>query len=414
MDLIEINDPNYQDFAGVENAETITFANKKPEAANDVSKDCHLYIYVKTKDSDLLELNDYPSLTVLNNHKEEVGSNFKSGSQSPAADLELLLQANETLVKDPSHVSEYIDLLKKSKFNSVYFTLNKETSGYRPTILLLKSLLGNLTNELKHSDNQQLTNEVDRLRSQINEWSQLSHYELQSKIAPYLQNTIMNKFTKVSQLIYYSEELSLIISNCIFDAEEEVQTSLLSLTKEKCHGTLVDSASKLNYLEGKIDAILPAETSISSSTYTTNTPLKELKKQVTEVKLPQLQEQVNGLLLSNFGKTTVPVFVITALGDLLNYIDLNTAVAFTALSIALASYNVGKDAYKLMKKFKDWYLDNLRISIDKNLAYLNNKLDDNVKVYGLDLDGKKSHIEKLNEELDKLETVEKALEKTAS
>ncbi|GME73951.1 unnamed protein product [Ambrosiozyma monospora] len=67
-----------------------------------------------------------------------------------------------------------------------------------------------------------------------------------------------------------------------------------------------------------------------------------------------------------------------------------------------------------MKKFKDWYLDNLRISIDKNLAYLNNKLDDNVKVYGLDLDGKKSHIEKLNEELDKLETVEKALEKTAS
>ncbi|VEU24003.1 DEKNAAC105093, partial [Brettanomyces naardenensis] len=281
------------------------------------------------------------------------------------------------------------------------YTLGKETSGYRPLILLLTSLLIDLRNSLGTEgvdDDIQLT----QLRRQIAEWTQNSHLELQTKVTPYMDEVIMNKFTKLFQVVGNSDQLALTMANYMFNDQLQVKKSLFS-SPIRCHGSLVDSNSNLNYLEGKIDGIFPSD----EKNEPLSDPLKGLKKNVTQNMLPSLQGKLNCIFLKESIEIPLPVFCITTWGYIIDYIDLNTGAAIFTFSLALAAYKMSQGIYKEVSKFKDEYLDDLRVTIDKNLVYLNDKLSQNVNKYGSQLKVKTKLIEQLDAEVENVTSVQK-------
>ncbi|ODV86514.1 hypothetical protein CANARDRAFT_187107, partial [[Candida] arabinofermentans NRRL YB-2248] len=405
IEFVEINNigPSSK-VSKLQNVESITIGDddtiKQPSDFG-----CHMYIYVKSKNSEMLEVsNNYPLLNIINEESQDIGSNFKTSidSNSTVINLNKFNKANELISNSSSsNITEYLTLIKESKINSFLFTLNKETSGYKPIILLVESLLQDMKFNLKNKSNKNhFEKESNSLKIQINQWSQLSHFELQSKIIPFLTDILIMKFSKISQILFNVDDFQLVLSKHLFEDELNIQKSTFNFTKVKCHGSLIDSTNKLNYLEGKIDSLLPQDDELQTDNIITN-PITQLKQLTNDVKLPELEAKINKITLDNLILINLPTFSITTIGYILNYLELNSTMALIALSLAISFNNISKSSYSLLNNFKDWYIENLRLSIDKNTIYLNNKLSENLKKVESNIDKRLKNFENLSKEVEK-------------
>ncbi|KAG7696992.1 hypothetical protein KL915_002255 [Ogataea haglerorum] len=393
IELLEINDPqNLRIDSGVSE----TTVPVQPSPANE----CHLYIYVKTRPGEPLEINNYPSLSVLNTQVQESGSSFQLQTQGEiAVDLEKARLANELLMKSPNNVSRYLELVKKSNISALLFTLSRETSASRPTCLLLQSLLSDIDQQLKFEQKPDLVKEVDALKKEIENWAQMSHFELQSKIGPYLQDVLIQRFSKITQIVPNIDDFDLVLSKYLFDDETYIQKSMFNFTPVKCHGSLLESTAKLNYLEGKIDLLLPAN---AEPPQPLAHPVALLKHKVLNRDLPDLQQKISRIVLHNLATINLPAFAVCTVGHVIDYISMDTAVAVVVLSLAISSNNISKAVFCHLDAFRKSYMEDLRTSIDRSLEHLRRRLDRNLEQNGLHKAEKQQLRQQLSSALEKL------------
>ncbi|KAG7922160.1 hypothetical protein KL905_002182 [Ogataea polymorpha] len=391
IELLEINDPEtLHPDSGISETSAV-----QPSAPND----CHLYIYVKTRPGEPLEINNYPSLSVLNTQIPETGGSFQLQTQGEiAVDLEKARLANELLMESPNNVSRYLELVKKSNISALLFTLSRETSGNRPAALLLRSLLSDIDEQLRFEEKPDLVKETNALRKEIENWAQMSHFELQSKIAPYLQDVLIQRFSKITQIVPNIDDFDLVLSKYLFDDETYIQKSMFNFTPVKCHGSLLDSTAKLNYLEGKIDLLLPANTEPPQPLAH---PVAVLKQKVLNEDLPELQQKISRIVLHNLATINLPAFAVCTVGHVIDYISMDTAVAVVVLSFAISSNNISKAVFRHLDAFRKSYTENLRTSIDRSLEHLRRRLNRNLEHNGLNKAEKKHLRQQLSNTLDK-------------
>ncbi|KAH3662496.1 hypothetical protein OGAPHI_005748 [Ogataea philodendri] len=394
IEFLEINQPDLLHQSGSQVSETTSTVQ------NSVPTDCHLYIYVKSRPGEPLEVGDYPSLTVLNTSIQEHGASFQSQTHDDlVVDLEKANLANKLLLESPNNVSKYLELVKNSRITSLLFTLSRETSGDKPFVLLLQSLLSDIDQQLKFEQKPDIVREVDSLKKEIDSWAQLSHFELQSKIAPYLNDVLIQRFSKVAQIVPNIDDFDLVLSKYLFDDETYIQKSMFNFTPVKCHGSLLESTAKLNYLEGKVDLLLPPSTQEPEPLAS---PLSILKHKVINSDLPALQNQVSRTVLHNLAAINLPVFAVCSVGHVIDYISVDTAVAIVVFSFAISSNNISKAVYRYLAEFKNRYLDNTRTSIDRSFEHLRQRLERNLEENGLNKEEKQRLRQQLTNELSKL------------
>ncbi|GMF05863.1 unnamed protein product [[Candida] boidinii] len=58
-------------------------------------------------------------------------------------------KANELMNQSTSNSSEYLNLLKKSNIFKFLYLINKETSGYRPSIALMRSVIRDIYKQIE-------------------------------------------------------------------------------------------------------------------------------------------------------------------------------------------------------------------------------------------------------------------------
>lgn len=376
LSFVEINDRLFRKNIKIEGAANLDFTDRQED--DKISESCcQIFIYVVSRISDVVKLNDLPYFVILNESKKEtVGSLLVEDIEENnfRVDLDKLHEANSLLNESVSNISEYLNLYQKSNINELLFTLNRETSGYKPLILLLRSLVRDL--HLKESDDIKIASE---LKDEITEWAQVSHFELQSKVSPFLEKVLLKELTKISQLVMNSGDLTLVISNLLNGTRIKLKEGIFS-DEIECYGSLKDAAANSHYLEGKIDALF-SENRAQFSEKNVDDFLIQLQDEVTNNKLPELQSQINQFLTKEIIATPFTIFALCNVGFIYDFISLNTAIAVTALSIAVTANISQKKIISIISNFISWYLEKLRLYIDNTVVFLGNRLDSRIANY---------------------------------
>lgn len=413
LSFVEVNDTTFSQHVKVEGAENLDF-NSEPKDDAISEPDCQIWLYVTSENSNTVKINDYPYFEITNHVEEpsDLGASLMSKLKENtfAIDLQKLLKANTLVSENINNISEYLSLYKKSNINELLFTINRETSGYKPLILLLRSLMKDLT--IEESDDLKIAKE---LKNEITSWAQNSHFELQSKVAPFLEHVLVKDLTKISQLIMNSGDLTLVVSNLLNGTSVKVKNGLFGKEIE-CYGSLQDSIAQSHYLEGKIDALFP-ESLNEGDTYNTvkaDSILLDLKNKVANDKIPAIQSKINKYLINEIIAAPFTIFVLSNVGYLYDIITLNTAVALTALTVAVTANTTQKKIIKDIVKFKDWYLEQLRLYIDKTTVLLGEKLDKNILQYEETQAMKRETVKNLQTVLVELEAADRLLKNTDS
>lgn len=406
ISFIEINDPSFSRNEKAEGAEELTL--------NTVQKDdeiketeLHNMIYVKSDTNGINKINDLPYFEVINGSSTttNVGTSLKENLKENTfrIDLEKLEKGNNLIAESIQNISEYLTLYEESNMNELLYTINRETSGYKPLILLLRGLIRDLENDQAVLENDTQT----KLKQEIQDWSQKAHFELQSKVTPFLENVLVKELSKFSQLVYNSGDLTLVVSNLLNGSRVKVKTGLLKEPIE-CYGSLEDSIAQSYYLEGKIDVAIPTESIRGSQT---DKFIEELKRDVSNEKIPELQSKINSLLIKEIIAAPLTIFTVSNIGYIYDLISLNTTFALTALTIALAANTSQKKFINLINQFKDWYLEQLRLYIEKTTSSLSHQLKGNIEDFTHTNIKKGELIDELRGSLKEIEKADASLKK---
>jgi hypothetical protein len=411
LSFVEVNDKQFNHSIKVEGAESLNF-DVLPKDDQIIESDCQIWVYVTSSTEKVEKINDLPYF-VLNNNSKEISTigtslteNFKKNNFE--VDLAKLNHANELVSENINNISEYLRLYQQSNMNELLYTINRETSGYKPLILLLRSLIRDL--QFEESDDVEVSKE---LKQEITDWAQKSHFELQSKVTPFLENVLVKDLTKISQLIINSGDLTLIISNLLNGTRAKVKNGLFNEGVE-CYGSLQDAIANSYYLEGKIDTLFPeavtpeCEDSIENK-ITVNKFLYELQDKVASEKLPELQSNINKFLTKEIITVPFTIFALCNIGYLYDFVTLNTCFAITALSIAITANRSQKKIISIISEFKDWYLEQLRVYIEKTTTFLGERLVANISAYDLSQSKKRETVDELKLALLELEKADKKL-----
>lgn len=404
--FIEVNDKTFSQHVKVDGADNLDL-NTISKDDKIKESDCQLWVYVTSSNGNIEKINDLPYFVIINESNEsQVGGKLVESlnENNFQVDLNKLYEANNLIGESINNVSKYLKLYQESNMNELLYTINRETSGYKPLILLLRSLLRDL--DIHESDDVKIAKE---LKDEITAWSQNSHFELQSKVTPFLENILVKDFTKISQLIINSGDLTLVISNLLNGTRVKLKTGLFEKEIE-CYGSLEDSIAKSHYLEGKIDALFPEnKNNINRPTENVDNYLDDLKGEIANVKLPKLQSQINKFLIKEIIAAPFTIFALTNVGYIYDIVTLNTVIAVTALSIAVTANSSQKKVISIISDFKDWYLEELRLYIDNTMSLLGKRLNDNIKAYEISQVKKREIIHDLKSALIELETADEIL-----
>lgn len=399
LSFIEVNDKTFSKNVEIDGATSLDFDRPKDDKIQE--SDIQLWVYVKSPSDATEKVNDLPYFVVVNNKSNNgPGSLLKENSNDFEVDLEKLDIANTLLLEDVGNVSKYLNLYQESNINALLFTLNKETSGYKPTILVLRSLLKDL--KIEESNDVEL---AKILNKEIKEWSQNAHFELQSKVTPFVEKILLKELTKINQLIVNSGDLTLLIATLLNDSRIKIKTGVFNKEVE-CYGSLQESTGKTHYLEGKIDGLFGGKQQQNEKV---EDFLINLKKELATKKLPELQSNINKFLTTEIIGKPFIVFLICNFGYIYDFISLNTTVAITALSIALAINTSQKKIIKIIDEFKDWYLEQLRLYINHTARFLSNRLDNTIDNYEFELQRKRDCIEEVRSFIKELEEADKKM-----
>ncbi|GME92533.1 unnamed protein product [[Candida] boidinii] len=377
-------------------------------------------------------------------------------------------KANELMNQSTSNSSEYLNLLKKSNIFKFLYLINKETSGYRPSIALMRSVIRDIykqietenvenkravnNNDINDTDYnisltelssserlQQLESKGKELNEQINKWAQSSHYELQSRIMPFFDKVFISKYGKLHELFLKLDDLDLIMSSNIFAPEgiksnknsilntflkfsnknDKIDKNFKSINEDLYYGSLRDSIAQLNYLEGKIDTATEnlTLTKINNNSnqeielIDLESPMKKVEEKTINIKLPELSENIQNSMFNNFLKISLPTFMVSSSFFILGYMELNTSIAFLIFSIVLALNNISKESIKQIYDFRTWYLNQVRISIDESKSLLKDKVNSKLDLTKIIINDDFKVIDELAKDLKNLEKIENNLEK---
>lgn len=404
LSLIEINDPTFSRTEQTEGAEELILTSNKKD--NQITEsECQTIVYVKSESSAVDRLNDLPYFEVINTscETENRGTILKEHLRPNTfqIDLEKLEKGNQLMAESIQNVSEYLKLYQDSNINELLYTINRETSGYKPFILLLRSLI----RDLEHSTTEIDNTEILKLKQEVLDWSQNAHFELQSKVTPFLDDVLVKDLSKFSQLVYNSGDLTLVVSNLLNGTRAKINTGLFKEPIE-CYGSLEESISGSHYLEGKIDAVIPAADSEGSKV---DQFLDDLKFQVSNEKIPALQSEINNILIKEIIAAPFTVFTVCNIGYIYDFIALNTAFALTALTAAITANTTQKKFIKMIVEFKDWYLEQLRLYIENTTVSLSQQLKSNIRNLELKNAERAKNLDELRSVLVKVEEADNIL-----
>lgn len=407
LSFIEVNDKQFNKHIKIEGAEQLHLGiNSKDDQIK--KSDIQLWMYVTSPNENIEKMNDFPYFILINNSKDNssIGTSLQESLEENSfeVDLEKLNHANNLITENINNISEYLKLYQQSNMNELLFTINRETSGYKPLILLLRSLIRDL--KINEASND-ITISTD-LKQEIIDWSQNSHFELQSKVTPFLENVLVKDLTKISQLILNSGDLTLVISNLLNGTRAKVKDGLFSEGVE-CYGLLQESISKSHYLEGKIDALFPETVGGAKNSKSVAQIIDDLQSQIANEKLPELQNKINKFLINEIIAVPFTIFALCNVGYLYGFIQLNTSMAIIALSIAMSANSSQKKIVKIISKFKDWYLEQLRVYIEKTTLLLGERLNENVTQYNEAQNKKQEIVNELKSILVDLESADNDL-----
>lgn len=404
LSFVEVNDKSFSQHVKIDGADSLDF-NTSPQDSQITQSDCQIWVYVTSPNTNIERINDLPYFTIINESQGlSVGGRLMENHDPNSFEIDLnkLNEANTLVSESIKNVSRYLELYQQSNMNELLFTLNRETSGYKPLILLLRSLLRDL--HLKNSDDVKI---AKQLKEEITEWAQNSHFELQSKVTPFLENVLLKELTKISQLIINSGDLTLVISNLLNGTRAPLKTGFFG--KEiACYGSLEEATAKSHYLEGRIDALFP-ENEVQKPEECVDDFMVQLKGDVANKKLPELQSRINKFLTQEIIAAPFTIFTLCNVGYLYDLITLNTAFAVTALSIALTANTSQKKIISIISEFKDWYLEKLRLYIDNTTVFLGKRLNDNIASYETTQAKKKQIIKELQSAILEIENADKML-----
>ncbi|OUT24599.1 hypothetical protein CAS74_000987 [Pichia kudriavzevii] len=406
ISFVEVNDPSFTQKLDVEGAENLDLSNSQKDAQIKPT-DIQIWIYVKSDTSDVDKINDLPYLVLVNRPAADtaVGESLVDELERNnfAVDLKTLEHANKLATESVHNISEYLKLYQKSNINELLYTINRETSGYKPLILLLRNLMRDL--HVKKSGDIEI---AKQLKEEIVDWTQNAHFELQSKVTPFLENAMLRNLTKLNQLILNSGDLTLVISNLLNGTRAHLKNGLFC-NEIECYGSLVESNSKSHYLRGRIDTLFPDKIKSQVENSKIDNLLEGLKDKVANDKLPSLQSRINGILINELFASPFIVFVLSNVGYVYDFITLNTCMALTALTIAVTANTSQKSIIKAVSEFKDWYIDQLRVYIDKMGGLLLEKLDQNINDYELTQERKRTTVEELRSITSEIERIDSQL-----
>lgn len=404
--FIEINDKTFSKHVNIDGAESLDLATDLKDSEIKES-DCQIIIYVTSFGSILDVINDTPSIWInnvpSNNTDLNIGTELETVNDENIfeIDLQKLNHANSLISDNIQKVSEYLLLYQQSNINELLYTLNRETSGYKPQIFLLKSLLKDL--KINESSDVEL---AKHLKEEITEWAQQSHFELQSKVSPFLENVLLKRFSKLTQLIINSGDLTLVIPNLLNGTRVKFKGGFFQ-DEIECYGSLEDATAKSHYLQGRIDALFPDNKDKGGVLKKDiDDYLIELKNEVSTKKLPEVQSEINKYLIEEVIAGPFTLFALTNVGYIYDIVSLNTVVAITTLSIAITASMSQKKAISILTKFNDWYLEKLRLYIDTTAITLGKKLEANIKSYEDSQFKKKAIINELKDILYELENAD--------
>lgn len=406
LSFVEINDAT---FTRNEKADGAELLNMNTIRKDDEIKESELHnmIYVKSATNGVAKLNDLPYFEVINDSSTfaDVGTSLQETLKENTfrIDLAKLEEGNKLIAESIQNVTKYLKLYQESNINELLYTINRETSGYKPLILLLRSLIRDLEDDQLVLENDTQT----KLTHEIQDWSQKAHFELQSKVTPFLENVLVKELSKFSQIVYNSGDLTLVVSNLLNGSRVKVNRGVF-MEPIECYGSLEDSISQSYYLEGKIDIAVPTETAKESQS---DKFIEELKSEVSNEKIPELQSKLNSLLIREVIGAPFTVFAISNIGYIYDLISLNTTFALTALTVALAANTSQKKFIQLINEFKDWYVEKLRLYIEKTTDSLSSQLRLNVEEFSLINAKKNDLINELRESLKKVEEADEFLKK---
>ena len=409
LSFVEVNDSTFSQHIKLEGAETLDL-NSNPKDNQIKESDIQLWVNILSSDGKVTKINDIPYLNIINTKIEDssldIGTSIKESlpEDSFEVDLDKINSANSMIMNDINNVSEYLKLYQKSNINELLFTINRETSGYKPLILLLRGLLKEL-----HLDSSSDIKTAVQLKDEIKEWSQHAHFELQSKVTPFLENVLLKDFTKITQLIYNSGDLTLVISNLLNGTRAKVKTSLFGEEIE-CYGTLNEASSKSHYLEGRIDTLFPESIQIKEQTKeNVNDYLSNLQGKIANEKLPEVQSKINKYIINEIIAAPFTIFILSNIGYIYDLITLNSAFAFTALTLAVTLNTSHKKIISIITEFKDWYIEQLRLYIDNTTIFLGNRLNEHIKTFEETQIKKTEIIESLKNVINELEKRDKLM-----
>lgn len=404
LSFVEVNDKSFSQHVKIDGADSLDF-NTSPQDSQIIESDCQIWVYVTSPNTNVERINDSPYFMIINESQgSSVGGRLMENhdTNSFEVDLNKLNEANTLVSESIKNVSRYLELYQQSNMNELLFTLNRETSGYKPLILLLRSLLRDL--HLKESDDVKI---AKQLKEEITEWAQNSHFELQSKVTPFLENVLLKELTKISQLIINSGDLTLVISNLLNGTRASLKNGLFG-KEVRCYGSLEDATAKSHYLEGRIDSLFP-ENKVQKPEKGVDDFIVELKGEVANEKLPELQSRINKFLTQEIIAAPFTIFTLCNVGYLYDFITLNTAFAVTALSIAVTANTSQKKIISIISEFKDWYLEKLRLYIDNTTIFLGKRLNANIASYESNQARKKQIIKELQFAIIEIEKIDKVL-----
>lgn len=378
------------------------------------ASDCQMYIIAKDTEPGDLPLRDRHYIGIWSS-KKEVPKDFIK------ADLGKLAHANEIMAESTDNVTAYMKELKESNQQQLLTSVSESTSGYRQAEYLITSIGQDMIDALpEHDFLEEL--KISDIKACIADWAQNSHRELQDKVDPYMDEVIIKKFSKISKIAWNSDSLVPLMANGLFQDEAVIKkpTSFITYVKEEAHGSLVDTSLQLSDIRKQIEDIAPkvggkevidgAKNKNCTKMTETRDPMVELKDSVIKEKLPQVQTAMNRILMDETKDIPLPVFCVLMLGYIVDWVSFDAGCAIFTFSVAWSAYRASGKVLQEMKKFKNWYMEKLRLAIDSNLIYLNDLLSENAVKYRYEVLKKKDLVKKVNELGDKLAKEEEKLE----
>lgn len=395
VSLVEINDLEYGPIDQVKNVEEISLSetNRTGEIKPNESQ---FMIYVTNDSSSVDILNDLPYTIVINNSNDPASNGLGSirdatQSNDSTVNLRKVEEADDLISMDIRNVSEFIRLHRESNIDELLYGLVMSTSGYNVQIHMLRSLLRDLSTIEKNGNPEKLLNLNDdqiksKLESELKHWSQNAHYNLQSTIEPYLDEVLLGKFSGILQLVVNSGDLSVVLSNILLEAEDDIKVKrgLIFGKVIDGHGSLKDQFGKAKYIAGRIDAIVPVvdspktEVSEHDSDESIAGIEKSVNKKLTNDILPKLQSKLNDILVQNLTLPPLVTCGVTTIGFLQDIISLNMGVSLTLFTVVLGAFKSQSAIMKAMKEAKSQWMSELKGAIERSNKYLWNKIGKNV------------------------------------